>query len=141
MSMKVDFTTPLSDEERAYLDARGRYADIERADQITGTETPESEVGDGTGLQQQPLVTSEARAAERERLLARIREIDGAPAEDESDAEVDPYEVWSMEELKAEIDRRNETRASDSKISKAGGKADLAQRLYADDDTEEVPQP
>lgn len=137
MSMKVDFTTPLTDEERAYLDSRGSYADIQRADALNGVETPASGVGDGTGLQQVGLMTSEQRASERERLRARLAEIEGeseTAQTDDEDAEPDPYEVWTTKDLHAEIDRRNAEAGREVKISKAGGKQDLADRLYADDE-------
>lgn len=139
MSMQVDYTTPLTKEERAYLESRGLYSDIERADQLNGVETPAFSEGDGTGLQQVGLMTSEQRATERERLLARLQEIDGgseAAGDDvtEDDGEPDPYEVWSVEDLKSEIDRRNQEPGREVKISKAGGKQDLADRLYADDE-------
>lgn len=138
MSMKVDFTTPLTEQERAYLDSRGSYADIQRADALNGVDTPASGEGDGTGIQQVGLMTSEQRASERERLLARLREIGGdsetADTDDEEDAEPDPYEVWTTKDLQAEIDRRNAEAGREVKISKAGGKQDLADRLYADDE-------
>jgi hypothetical protein len=47
----------------------------------------------------------------------------------------DDYESWSKADLEAEIDARNseEDRAEDSKISKTGTKAELADRLHEDD--------
>lgn len=135
MSMKVDFTTPLTTAERSYLESRGLYADIERSDALNGVETPAYGEGDGTGLQQVGLMTSEQRASERERLLARLAEIGGAGVVDSGDEEEpDPYEVWSVDDLKAEIDRRNQESGREVKISKAGSKQDLADRLYVDDE-------
>ncbi len=133
MSMQVDYTTPLTESERTYLESRGLYADIERADALNGVETPAFGEGDGTGLQQVGLMTSEQRATEKERLLARLREIDPDGFEPDGE-EPEPYEVWSGEDLKAEIDRRNAEAGREVKISKAGGKQDLADRLYADDE-------
>jgi hypothetical protein len=134
--MKVDFSSPLTNQERGYLEARGLYADIERADNMHGVETPAFGAGDGTGLQQVSLMTSEQRASERERLLARLAEIggDSETAGTDEDAEPDPYEVWEPADLKAEIDRRNQESGREVKISKAGSKQDLADRLYADDE-------
>lgn len=50
---------------------------------------------------------------------------------DEDTEEVLPYEQWSAGDLRAEIDDRNEDR--ETKISKAGGIAEMAARLYEDD--------
>jgi hypothetical protein len=140
MSMQIDYSTPLTLREREYLDSRGRYADIERADLLSGTETPESGSGDGTGLQQQPLLTSEARAAERDRLMARLAQLDsegGSPDEDAD--EVAPYEEWKLDDLKAEIDVRNEARPADAKLAKTGKAVDLAARLRKDDEDQAAP--
>lgn len=129
MSMEIDFTTPLTDEERAFLDSRGRYADIERADSINGVETPEYGAGDGTGLQQQSVVTSEMRAGELERLKARIAELEGESEEDDGadDGALPPYEDWNVKDLDAELKER--------KLSTAGTKPEKADRLYADDES------
>jgi hypothetical protein len=130
MSMEIDFASALTEEERAYLDSRGRYADIQRADGLHGVETPASGEGDGTGLQQAALLTSEARAAEKERLLARLREIDGVDT-DETDRDDDgglpPYEDWKVSDLDGELKARN--------LSTAGTKSEKADRLYADDES------
>jgi hypothetical protein len=142
MSMKVDYSTPLTQEEREYLEARGAHADIERADSMNGVETPEPGQGDGTGLQMQPLLTSEARAAEKERLLARLRQIEGDEADADladDDEDLPPYEEWSLDLLKTEIDTRNEGREH-NKMSKTGSQATLAARLRQDDEEQPVSQ-
>jgi hypothetical protein len=137
MSMEVDFTKPLTADERKFLESRGRYSDIERADAASGVSTEYSE-GDGTGPVQRALLTSEAAAERREQLLAELALLDTvegvSDAPDGEDGEVQPYDQWELPELKAEIDRRNEGRAGDSKIAKTGNVQVLADRLYADDE-------
>lgn len=82
-------------------------------------------------------------AQDREYLLSRnelamIEAIDsqhGVLDEDGGD-DVLPYEQWSVEDLRAEIDDRNKAYAeagSETKISKAGSRADMAGRLHEDD--------
>jgi hypothetical protein len=134
MSMEVDFSTPLTDEERAYLAERGRYADVERVDAMTGSEPQPFGEGDGTGLKQASVLTSDQMASERERLLARLAELNAmAPdADDDSDTEVAPYEEWTPQELKDELGRRG--------LPKSGTKADLVARLE-ENDREPDPDP
>lgn len=137
MSMEIDLSTPLSREEREYLANRGRYAELERADGMHGVESPELSGGDGTGPATHETTLTfvqEQRIAELERQLALLRGGDPEPDGGDSEDAADPYEVWTAEELKAEIDRRNGGRADNAKISKSGSKTDLANRLYADDD-------
>jgi hypothetical protein len=131
--MNVDVSTPLTQEERNYLSERGLYAEIERADGLSGTESPELPAGDGTGLRLAPLNTAEARAARAEQLRRELAELEGTDAASES-AEEDSYEDWKLEDLKAEIDTRNDGRPADQKLSKTGTKQDLVDRLYADDE-------
>jgi hypothetical protein len=133
--MQVDYSKPLTPQEKSYLEMRGDYAALERAQLLTGGEGVELGAGDGTGLQQLSLMTSEQRATEADRLRARLAEIEGTDGADDSEVvEGDPYEVWSVDDLKAEIDRRNAEEGRTTKLSKAGGKQDLADRLYEDDE-------
>jgi hypothetical protein len=140
MSKGIDFSKPLSDEDRTYLEARGRYADIERTDNTTGVQTPPYGEGDGTGLQPVSVLSSEVAANRKAALLAELAAIEAAeagsdaPAEEEADA---PYTEWTLDELKAEIDRRNESREGDARIAKTGSVKVLADRLYGDDETSE----
>ena len=128
MSMEVDFASALTEEERAYLTERGRYADIERADSLHGVETPEYDNGDGTGLQQQALLTSEQRATEVDRLKARLAELEGSDEDDrDDDGGLPPYEDWKVGDLDGELKAR--------KLSTAGTKQDKADRLYQDDES------
>lgn len=135
MSMEVDFNTPLSNEERNYLNMRGRLADIQRADdrhEVTDADVPE---GDGTGPQMRPLGMAEDAATERQRLLDRLRELDAVdgPDEDSNDEELSPYEQWTNRELDDELGRRN--------LAKGGTKAEKVNRLYEDDATMQNEQP
>jgi len=135
MSMEVDFSTPLTNAERAYLEERGKLAEIQRADSLNGvTNSPEFGAGDGTGPQLQPLLTSEQRALEKERLKARLAELEEAESGAPDADEIPPYESWKSNDLNKEIDARNEGRSEDQKISKSGTVQDRATRLYADDE-------
>lgn len=135
MSMKVDFGTPLTKAEREYLEARGSLGEIERADAMHGVETPVYGEGDGTGPKLVELMTSEQRASEAQRLRERLAEIEGAPSEDApAGADVAPYEEWSVDDLKAEIDTRNVDR--EQKLAKTGNVKALADRLYEDDEAQ-----
>lgn len=58
---------------------------------------------------------------------------DGADENDEPTATVD-YDALDFEALKAEIDRRNEGRADEAKLSKRGSKDTLAAALRSDDE-------
>lgn len=132
MSMAVDLSTPLTKQEREYLAARGLYAELERADQMSGEASPELPAGDGTGLQPVSLLTSEQQASERQRLLARLRELDAGTGDSDveevpEESDLPPYEQWDVKELDAELKER--------KLPTSGSKADKANRLYADDET------
>ena len=52
-------------------------------------------------------------------------------------AETEGYDALTVDDLKAEIDKRNEGRGEDARLSKTGNKADLIQALEADDNNEE----
>lgn len=126
MSMGVDYSKPLTPEERAYLLERGKYGDIDRADAMHGVETPPDEGGDGTGLVPVSALTSEQAAGERERLLARLAEIDGTDADDDdADDALPPYEEWKITELRKEAKARN--------LDTTGDVPALAARLRTND--------
>ena len=57
-------------------------------------------------------------------------------ADDELEPEDDPYEQWTVGDLKAEIDTRNKLRGDDDKLSASGNKDALVARLYEDDAAE-----
>jgi hypothetical protein len=132
MSMEVDLSTPLTREEYAYLVQRSRTDLIERAHDLHGTsdaDYADLTEGDGTGIQPQPVLQGEARAARRDQLLAELAALD--EAEDVEDVEDDetgddrPYSEWSVAELDAELKNRE--------LPTTGKQADKVKRLEADD--------
>lgn len=141
MSMEVDFSTPLTDAERKFLNERGRYSDIERVDAAFGENAPEgfNDSGDGTGPQMEPVLQGEVRAARKERLLAELAAIENAEAsesdeDEDGSGDVAPYESWKVSELDAEIKRRNDAGAT---LATGGNKDEKVARLYEDDDNSE----
>jgi hypothetical protein len=142
MSMEVDYTTPLTDKEREFLLERGRYADIERMDNSFSTDTSYGE-GDGTGLVQRSVVSSDVMADRKAALLrelAQIEELESsttvAPVDGEDEDEDPGYESWKVSELQEEIDQRNaDGRSDEYKINRNGTKPELAARLREDDAT------
>lgn len=132
MSMEVDYTTPLTDDERAYLMSRGRYADVERADNAHGTTGDAAfYAGDGTGLREQQVMSGEVAARRKEALLAELAAIEAAEGSSDTDEEdeVPPYEAWKVQELDTELRRRN--------LPVTGDKAAKAKALYDNDAAEE----
>ena len=135
MSQEVDLTTPLTREEREYLNMRGRLPDIQRADDMHGvTDAPVSQ-GDGTGPVVMALGTAEQQAQRREQLLAELKAM-GVPVvvQEDEDETAPPYETWKSGDINSEIDRRNVGREDADKISKAGSVSERADRLYMDDE-------
>jgi hypothetical protein len=127
VSMNVDFSKPLTDAERAYLHGRGKYADIERADNINGvTDPPPPGAGDGTGPVTTPLGTAEQRILEKERLLARLKELEGEEPDSDEEVADEPYEAWKPAELDKELKARN--------LTGGGTKGEKVARLYEDDE-------
>lgn len=62
----------------------------------------------------------------------------GRMYQDDGDDEDDvSYDDMTKDELKAEIDSRNEGRDEDDHLSKAGNKQDLIDRLVEDDESED----
>jgi hypothetical protein len=123
MSMEIDYSTPLTQEERAYLRERGKYGDEARADAMHGVDTPPDDGGDGTGLVPVSALTSDQMAGERDRLRARLAELDAAEGVDDEDDEdvLPPYEEWKVTELRKEAGNRN--------LDKSGDVPTLAARL------------
>ena len=130
MSMSVDLSKPLLPEERNYLAMRGRYDDITRADQMHGVEGLALPDGDGSG----PVVHGTAAAdrlqqevAELKRQLALLTGAEGTEEISEEEADVAPYEEWTVAELDAELKRRS--------LSVTGNKDAKVKVLYQDDET------
>lgn len=128
MSMQVDLSSELTEQERKYLAERGRYADIERADGLTGGTAQDLGDGDGSGPQLFPMGSAEARAARREQLQRELAALE--EADDDTDAETSadslpPYAEWTVPDLDAELKVR--------KLSTAGTKPEKVARLEQDD--------
>lgn len=131
MSMEVDLSTPLTDEERAYLHMRGRVSDIQRADDANNVTDAPVPAGDGTAPGSEELRKAQL-IAELRAMGVDVPEQDGE--QDADDETAPPYETWSSADINTEIDRRNEGRTDADKISKAGTVSQRADRLYMDDE-------
>jgi len=135
MSMEIDFSKPLSDEERAFLMERGRYADVERSDNAYGTSgDPSLYTGDGTGLREQQVVTGEVARRRKEELLAELAAIEeaegtGTGDEDEEADDLPPYEALTVKDLDAELKARH--------LPVTGSKEAKVKALYDHDEAEE----
>lgn len=110
MSMAVDLSTPLTQAEREYLQMRGRYDDITRADEMHGVTDQSLPEGDGTGPVLHGMASYDVRdqrIAALEAELALLRGND-APVDTEEEVadDVAPYEEWTVAELDAELKRR-----------------------------------
>lgn len=134
MSQEVDLSTPLTREERAYLLARGRYGDVDRADSMHGGSSPDELLsGDGTGTHPVSVLTSDQAADRKRRLLEELAAIEAAeqstdavePDEDDGDVELKPYEDMTVQELDTELKARS--------LSTAGKQAEKVARLNKDD--------
>jgi len=129
MSMKVDYSKPLTEEELAYLHMRGRTADIERAENQFGP-VENADVylaGDGTGPEQLPATDAEQRADRKRRILAELAAIEAAEGGgDEEVEELPPYEQWKTAELNKELKNRQ--------LPADGDNAAKAARLRKDDE-------
>jgi hypothetical protein len=132
--MAVDLSTPLTKEEAAYLDSRGRTQELEAAAERHDQNVADllNTSGDGTAPTVLALNSDLQAIQSPEVLLARLREMgvnvkvdDSADVDDEDDSDVAPYEQWSVPELDAELKRRN--------LPVTGNKQAKAESLYADD--------
>lgn len=139
MAREIDLTKPLSTEDLHYLAQRDRWHQIARAE---GHEDPdrakreyEAEAFQQTQVSLPP-VNPQAPAR-------TLEEVGGVPSGGEGeDEELEPYEEWTFDDLKAELDDRKAEalgsgmNAEDAgkRYSKGGSQKDLVQRLYADDE-------
>ena len=140
MSKQIDFTQPLSGDDRAYLMDRGRYAEIEANDAEFGERKPPE---DDDTLEDQIYDLEEQLAVLRTRMahrdLAREQGVVGVKdntvvdGEGGEEPEEDNYDDLSVAKLKEEIGKRNSGRDPEDRISMAGTKAELVERLRADD--------
>lgn len=137
MSRDIPMDKALSWDDRVYLDARGSWG-VNTIDRIDANYPPSdadvekwanrNAVGVG------PLTGDTALINENEALRQALRdagiplpgEQDADADEDvDEDAEVPPYEDWTLPDLQAEAGKR--------KLVKSGTKADLVHRLEEDD--------
>lgn len=132
MSMEVDLSTPLTQEEYAYLLQRSRQDLINRAHEMHGTsdeDYAEQTYGDGTGPQPYAALQGEARAERIDRLRAELAELEAAAGEEDEEEmdedEAPAYSDWSVSQLDEELGNRN--------LPKSGSKSDKVARLEADD--------
>ena len=131
MSMAVDLSTPLTSDERQYLLNRGRYSDIELADNLHGTagEHPEMLEGDGSGPDVRPTLRSEVLMDRERQLRMELEQIEEAKRQaglsGDEDPDLAPYEEWATKELNAELKNRE--------LPGGGSNAEKAARLREDD--------
>jgi hypothetical protein len=142
MSREINQDEPLSEEDRKYLEDRGNYALIRRMDEMHGT-APEPEAETEESLLQQ-IADREAEVADlraRHTALVLAREQQEAGVKDNtvvdgqggSEAKTDTYDELNKPQLSAEIEKRNTGRDPEDKMSSSGTKAQLIERLRADD--------
>lgn len=131
MSREIDLTKPLSDFDRAYLEARDRHADLRaNYEAVGGKEPPQpSEPVTGPEATKNALdpgsLTPEQQAA-----------YDAANPEGE---DVVPYEDMTVQELKAELDARAKEADTDEEKARLAytakdNKQALIAKLEADDE-------
>lgn len=83
---------------------------------------------------------AEAEAVDPKKLMSNESgtAADGDDEDDEDDEPLEaPYDQYTNAQLRAEIDRRNETREDEDKLSLSGTKPELVERLTEDDDEDE----
>lgn len=141
MSREVDLDQPLSEEDRQYLQDRGKHADIRANDERFGGPVEEDEEALDNkimDLEEQAAVLRARKAAlvaarEQEEAGVTDRTVVNGEGGDEPDDDYDDP-AWTKAKLQAEIEKRNEDRDDDGKMSSAGTKAQLVERLRADDE-------
>jgi TolA-binding protein len=144
VSKVIDQEQPLSDEDRRYLEERGNYALIKTMDDRHGTGPEQEQETEESLAQQVSELESQINDLEGRRTQLRIaREQQEAGVKDNtvvdgeggSENRTDDYDEakWTRASLQAEIDKRNEGRDNEDKMSSSGTKAQLIERLRADD--------
>lgn len=136
MAREIDLTKPLSAEDRQYLVDRCAWSRIAQADQIAADEAQAKAVEQNEITTPQPTPTATGAAALH---AAQTAQEEQAASDDEEEA---PYEEWSYDDLKAELDRRKQLELdggmaqeeANKLFSKGGSQKDLVARLYADDE-------
>jgi hypothetical protein len=161
MSRQIDLSQPLSDEDRAYLKARGRLNEIAMADAMaSGEDYSESMLSagevlshdDGNRLSPNTGDVNPIPRDQRNNLgpgYGNDPSIAGQGVDPDETVEVPigqsggqvlDYNAFTRDELEEEIDRRNSDRDEEYHISKKGKKADLVAALeddYSADDEDD----
>jgi len=126
-------------DEDQILDADSITADVWEGESSQGVSVAEV---DAEEFEKAAKALKDANATIGE-LRAKVAELEAqvasspAPEGDGSDDQKGAYDDLDVDALKAEIDKRNEDRDDESKISKRGGKDTLAAALVADDEAQE----
>lgn len=148
MSRTIDPDKPLTAEDRKYLVERGNYALIKKMDDEHGTapdENGDTEEGLAARIAELEAEANELRGRQtqlriaREQREAQVRDNTVVDGQGGSENRQDDYEdrKWTRDLLAAEIERRNEGRDDEYKMSSSGTKAQLIERLRADDEEED----
>lgn len=150
MSRQIDLSKSLSDEDRQYLVDRADYESLRQAGALD--EAPmDPNLAGGPGLDDSGLrantgdMGSPLKLQEREDQgpppprtapgshTETLPTVSNATADPSLGSE--PYEHWTNDQLRAEIDKRNEElEDDDEKLSRDGNKADLVATLRSDDE-------
>lgn len=109
MSREIDLTKTLSSDDRDWLLARGRTAEVAVSDGITIQELEAAEAADNPG----------------DAVFTPASPADAAARASSTEASVGAYNGWLKEDLVAEAEARG--------LDSEGLKADLVDRLEADD--------
>lgn len=149
MSRKIDLTKPLTKEDQFYLQERSDYRFAQakqlaeengwewhdltkyREDLVKGEQDPDADpLGENTGDVNTPkdLVTlGTGPQPESDDNSVSLALADPSLADK-------PYGDWTNDQLRSEIDKRNEDLDDDDKMSTSGVKQDLVDRLEEDDE-------
>lgn len=137
MAREIKLDEKLSDEDRKYLADRDRWFQIARADGHDDPRRAKAEyVANAAAPTQIALPPTNPQAPAQ-----TLQDVVGTGS-GQQDEVVLPYEEWSFDDLKAELDERKAEAveggmtAEDAgkRYSKGGSQKDLVARLYADDE-------
>lgn len=127
MGKSIDLSQPLSDEDRRWLEERGDYAAIAVADATHGAPEPrEAKADEPSEPEDAPVPLVAEPVAEPNAGDDGVTE--PSDSSEDADDDVPPYEEWTADALRDECDARG--------LAKSGSKADLIDRLVADDEGE-----
>lgn len=129
MSKQIDLTKPLSDDDRAYLEQRSRFAEIEYSDSLQSGETEMSDE-ERMELEQRAIAEAKGKRVPLQMDPDAVREEDDADEDSGEEAEVqegdDPDDVAYVNTLKvADLQEQLQGRG----LSTSGLKPELQRRL------------